>query len=233
MTIDDKLVNLSFDNSSCVCLTGQEDIKATVVYTIERMLARDFGLYYDTLDSEIIKYKPVTGNITIKLQNGVLTRDTRSVHAVGDIPKLHCIRYTIGGRIRSFTINDESDNGIIGVNMTEYNSQVSDGKWLRLANLVNGVCDFDFVQLDTQNGVLSFNFENDTWSEEELKIVYLLLSESILTPDGYRRVIMLTPLNELTKEHQKSLISALIKLTKNELVIFCDDVDIKCTRKVV
>lgn len=232
--IDTNIINIDFDSYKLVKLCGDKLNKDTLISILERFLAIDFEKYYDDIDLNLgVSYLPVQ-NSTLKYNNGSIVYSNCKVETKGNLPKIHCIRYVNGVRIRSFLIDSEVTNDVIGVNMTEFNSVVSNSKWGRLSLLVNEMVGFDFVLLDIKNRRLDFNLvSRSDWSEDALKFVYLLISESMLTPDDYTRVILLSNISVLNNIQISKLIHTLMSISKNEFIVYSDNIDIDLRELVV
>ena len=51
--LDNRLISLDFQSYKLVNLSGVKKDKDTILYTLERFLAKDFGSYYDDIDSNL------------------------------------------------------------------------------------------------------------------------------------------------------------------------------------
>ena len=139
------------------------------------------------------------------------------------MPRIHCIRYTKGGRLRSFLLSSDSSDEVIGTNMTIFSSVISDSKWSRLVAIVNKLIGYEVVKLDIKSRKISFDIHSyNDWSEDAIKFVYLLISEAMLTPDKYTRVMLLSEVDILSTSQVTELIKTLSSISRNEMLIFSD-----------
>lgn len=223
--IDNRMININFQGNKLVSLSGDESNKDTILYTLERFFAQDFGSYYDEIDSNLgVNYKKLEGNSTLKYVSGISTYSDLKLQNRGTLTYIHCIRYINKDRIRSFIIDSNVTSEVIGTNMTVFSSVISDSKWSRLATLVNNLVEYECVKLDIKSRKLSFDIHSyKGWSEETIKFVYLLISESMLTPDKYTRVILLSEIDILSTEQVAKLIKTLSSISRNEMIVFSNN----------
>ena len=108
--------------------------------------------------------------------------------------------------------------------MTRFNSAISNSKWSRLATLANTLVGYDFVKIDVKKRKLSFDIKSyNDWTEEGIKFVYLLLSEAMLTPDKYSRVMLLSEITLLSHEQVVQLVKTLSAISRNDVIIFSNN----------
>ena len=228
LNINSELKRLEFGNSTFVQLIGDKVTKDTLLFNIERFLAMDFSDYYNNIDNSIgVVYHKLDGDATINFIDGLIHYKNGVLRSWGSIPNIHCIRYSSGNTIRSFSITDSSFD-TAGIDMTKYSHLVSNSAWMRIEKLVNELVGYKFVNIDTSNKIISFDFDSNSteWTSDEIKMVYLLLSESTLTPVGYKRVTLLSELN-MSNEKFIKLINSLSKVSNNELVIYSNNCNIE------
>lgn len=176
-----------------------------VQYAIEHLLRHDFSHLYD--ECAKIDYNfdvsRVGSSIVLKLgyssivsENGVVTTD-------GGFPAVHMVRYMENGGVRSCLISENSESiSSVFQNMCKYSDVLTQVGWMRLVSLVNHVVGGNFVELI--NKTLRFN---DV--DMARKVVYLVLSECMTTPPGYRRLVILPDLIELPEDMRVRLLSVL------------------------
>lgn len=224
--IDNRMMNIDFQGYKYVNLSGAKENKDTVLYTLERFLARDFGSYYNDIDEIIgVNYKEVNGSSTLQYISGISVYSDTKLSQRGTLPSLHCIRYVGKNRVRSFIIDSEFSNEFIGCDMTRFSSVLSDSKWNRLVTLANSLVGYNFVTLDIKSRKLKFNIHQfNDWSEEGIKFVYLILSESMLTPDKYTRVTLLSDIDIISDEQVSKLLKTLGSISRNEMVVFSNNI---------
>ena len=106
-----------------------------------------------------------------------------------------------------------------------FSSIISDSKWGRLATLANNLVGYEFVKLDIKKRKLSFDIHSyENWTEDAIKFVYLLISESMLTPDKFTRVILLSEIDLLSNSQVVKLIKTLSSISRNEMIIFSNNI---------
>lgn len=223
--LDNRLLSLDFQSYKLVNLSGVKKDKDTILYTLERFLAKDFGSYYDDIDSNLgVNYAELNGSSTIQFISGISVYSDTKLTQRGTIPYIHCIRYAGKDRIRSFILDSEFNTEVIGTDMTRFNSAISNSKWSRLATLANTLVGYDFVKIDVKKRKLSFDIKSyNDWTEEGIKFVYLLLSEAMLTPDKYSRVMLLSEITLLSHEQVVQLIKTLSAISRNDVIIFSNN----------
>ena len=229
LTINNEVKRIEFGNNTFVQLIGDKITKDTTLFNIERFFAMDFSDYYSNIDNSIgVVYHRLDGDASINFNHGFLRHKNGVISSWGIIPNIHCIRYSGGNMIRSFSITDNSFD-ITSVDMTKYSHLVSNVTWMRIEKLVNELVGYKFVNVDIDNKSIDFDFYNNNnteWSSDELKLVYVLLSESELTPIRYKRVTLLSEL-DMSDEKFIKLLNALGKVPNNELLIYSNNCDIE------
>lgn len=224
--IDSRVINIDFQGYKLIKVVGENSNKDTFLYLLERFLARDFDTYYDDIDKALgADYKSIEGISTLYFSNGVCYANGKKLEIKGNVPKLHCVRYTGKDRIRSFLIDSEMNNSVIGTDMTKFNSSISDSKWNRLATLMNKTIGYEVVKIDTTKRKIEFDIHDYCdWSVKDIKLVYLLLSESMLTPDDYTRVVLISDIDFMLSEQVAKIISALTSISRSEMIVFSSDI---------
>lgn len=225
LSINNRKIDIDFGDSNIISLGGSISDRDTIIYTLERFFANDFGTYYNDIDSNLgVNYANVEFPCSIEYSNSYCKYTGNRFKFLGHTPSIHCIRYINNSIIRSFILkNSKIDNEIIGVDMTKFNSGVSDSKWKRLALLVNNLIGSDVVNLDlTHRSLFLTTTPVNDWSEEAIKFVYLLVSESIITPEDYIRVILLSHVSMLSSEQLEKLIDTLKSISKGDMVVLSD-----------
>ena len=118
---------------------------------------------------------------------------------------------------------DEGKASPVSFNMTTYSNVITQDKWVRLFQVVNDILKFEFVKMQNGNLVFCFDTNNTEYSVDAQKLVYLLVAECFLTPDNYKRVIMLTGVEMLSAQQQCNLVKKLGKLGNHIAGIICTD----------
>lgn len=222
--VGNRTETVDFGDRSVVGLRGGMVEVDTILFTLERFLALDFGSFYNDIDSKLgVKYENINiGTSSIVYSEGSSYYLDGKLTSIGEMPSIHCIRYVNGNIIRSFLISDKSNQEEIGIDMSHFNSIIPDSKWQRIEILVNGLLEYSFVNIDFKSRSLVFDFDSrpDEWSEEGIEVVYLLVSESMLTPEGYSRVILLSDMEILTYDQLQKLVDVLRGISRNELIVY-------------
>lgn len=223
---DNRLVNIDLQGNKLVCLSGAKENKDSIIHIFERFLARDFGGYYTNIDSNLgVKYKSIEGSSSLQFINGISLYLEDKFQIRGTLPNIHCIRYAGKDRIRSFLLSSNDEAKCIGCNMVKFSSIISDSKWNRLVTLFNKLIGYKAANLDMKARKLYFDIHSyNDWTEESIKFVYLVLAESMLTPDNYTRVTLLSELNLLNNRQVSEFIKTLSSISRNELILFSNTI---------
>lgn len=223
---DNRLINIDLQGNKLVCLSGAKENKDSIIHILERFLARDFGGYYKDIDSNLgAYYKNIEGSSTLQFINGISLYSDDKLQIRGTLPNIHCIRYAGKDRIRSFLLSNADEVKCIGCNMVKFSSIISDSKWNRLITLFNKLIGYKVADLNMKTRRLSFDIHSyNDWTEEGIKFVYLILAESMLTPDNYTRVTLLSELSLLNTRQISELIKTLSNISRNELILFSNTV---------
>lgn len=191
-----------------------------LLYIVESLLANDFTDYYKKIDMQYgLDYEERSGASTLQFTDGVLVGSERTVKSEGVIPKIHCIRY-IGGyckSIRSFLLSTESGVSSLYTDLTSYTTALPDSQWFRLIALVNSVVGYEMCSLKDRK--LMFDFDSGDIDEEGCKLVYSLIAECFLTPEGYHRILLLSDIMFLYPEVQLNLLRALHSIKGHSLTL--------------
>lgn len=229
---DEKIVHLG--NGKSVNSSGNQ-----VLEIVESLLMRDYSGYYNKLDTQAstsgFEASPFTGKAILSFTNGAtITGDSKTgnVDIKGDLPKVHCIRYTNGGAFRSFgNVEDADFSDMLSTDMREYNDRISGTNWLKIVKLTNNVFrgiygSDNVVQLETTPLGFTIKYLYDV---KPVQSVFLLLAECMLTPRDYKRVVLLPPLDifsdgTINKDSKDILTSRLIQaismLKGTQLVLY-------------
>ena len=209
MTIDGGKKGVELPDVKTVIVKGK--LKEHFLYVVESLLAMDTSGYYGQVDKQTgSNYKELDEEVYMLFQDGGIRSENQLVQVTGVVPNTHVIRYTGAGEtFRSFYMEPGlSTYSSVYTDMRKYSHVIPDAKWFRLIAMVNDLLGFEFVSLDTEG--LHFAPRADCWiSVEGQKFVYLLMAESYLTPDGYKRVLLLSDIPYLEKEAQIKLLRRL------------------------
>lgn len=212
-TANDKKISFDFKNKSNIIVSGVN--KLNLIYALEMLLSSTFNKDIATKDIVYgIKYADIT-ECALTFDNGaIIFGKNGRIAKQGNVPNIHCIRHTYNGIIRSYLFSDYSCNAGISNSLTSYSPILSDNDWFRLCAITNRYLGVDVVSLE--NNKLTFNFSSDIkYSIDAQKFVYLLFAECMLTPEGFKRVVLLGDINILDKSSQVRLIKYL-NLIRNQ-----------------
>lgn len=218
---------ITLPNKKSIVLTSDEDIdKEQVVYLIETLLSREYTDYYAKIDRNYGKtYLPLSKISVLDFTNGKIIGKNSTIKINGTIPNIHCVRYVSHGIIRSFLCQNTEKNGIceLNYNMTRYTKEIPELVWVRLIETVNKFLGYKVV--DLVDNELRFNFTQTSYTIEAQKIIYMLISECMLTPNDYLRVVLLSDIECLTPKQQFDLILTLDNIKGHEMLVSCGEVD--------
>lgn len=214
-----KLVGLVGDKIQC----------DTFLSILERCIASDFSHYFDDFDlSKGIKYTPELGNVHLEFDYGSLSYvNNNFIKRLATRRDFYCIRYINNLDIRSFVspLVERDIPNSLGVSLTSYSSALSKSSWLRLRELYNNMCGFNAVHINPEKKELSFNFNNDKgWSEEALKLAYIILAESFVSARKGIRIILLSEINIMSESQFTRFLDALYHVSNLECICFCNQI---------
>ena len=216
--IGSKQVVANFPNKKSIVLRGNNGEQ--ILYVLESLLSQDYTNYYLDLDRKNfgLSYTELEKPSQLDFTNGFILGKDRTVTFTGQVPAIHCIRYVGDGTVRSFLSSKEKLFSSLDINTKHYNSILPLAVWMRMLAVVNDILGFKFV--DFVDGDIAFKFdENSEYSVDAQKLVYTLVSECFLTPQGYARVLLLSNLDYLTVEQKVHLIEKIDNLQGHSALI--------------
>lgn len=219
MEIKNKPIQIGLPDKKTIILKGQNATQ--LLYVVESLLSQDVTGYYKDLDKIYgFDYSDLDGQSMITFNNGAIIGKNKISQVKGVVPDIHVVRYLgASNKLRSFYLsNTITKQQPIYNNMTHYSHIIEDSSWIRLIAIANSIVGFDMVQL--KNNDLHFSFQ-ETYpiSVEGQKIVYLLLAECMLTPEGYSRVLLLPDINYLDVNVQIKLLEYLDNIKGHTLTL--------------
>ncbi len=220
--VNNKELVFNIPDKKSIILRGSNGLQ--VIFVLESLLSGDTGFYRFDLDKSYgFNYSPVTGLSEVLFNSGVITGMDRIVHKDGVIPRLHVIRYLNGSIIRSFLMSGKADTSCVSTDMCVYTKAVAEDIWQRVFLITNDILGFPYVTV--VNGVLQFNSQEGTyWGIDSQMLVYLLVAECCLTPEGYHRVLLLPDISFLDGRHQALLIEHLDNIRGHSLCLSCGSI---------
>lgn len=202
MTIDGGKKSMELSDARTIIVRGR--MKEHFLYVVESLLAMDTSGYYGEIDKQAgANYKDIEDEAFVLFQDGGIRSVDKVVQTSGVVPSTHVIRYTgADEKFRSFYMEQGlSTYSTVYTDMRKYSHVISDAKWFRLLAMVNDLLGFEFVTAD--DGELAFHPMNGfPVSPDGQKFIYLLMAECYLTPEKYRRVLLLSDIPYLTTELQ-------------------------------
>ena len=228
--LNDRTVSIDFKEGSCQIINSSYILE--IMHILETLIIgdsvgylqdydRSLGCYYSNNDeSELI----FSNNSSVRIFN-------RKVFFNGEIPKIHCVRHISNAKIRSSLLNGSIIEEPTNVDMTKYSNAITDQQWLRCISLMNQLIGSDIVDLSSNRTLLRNSFyrgmARDDINLDVQKFIYTIVAECFLTPDGYKRLVLLPRLEFLGTRLALDLIKTLGKISKHELLIS----DLKVTTK--
>lgn len=223
-TVGNQFKSYELPHSKLIWINGDKVNCDTFISVVERALASDFGSYFDEFDnSKDITYSGEISNVHLEFDYGSLSfAGENFIKRLATRRDFYCIRYIGGVNIRSFVspLSEKAIPSSLGVSLTQYSSALSKSSWLRLKELYNNMCGFKAVSIDFKNKELSLNFDNDGWSEDALKLAYLVLSESFISASRGIRIILLSEVKSMSETQFIRFVDALYHVSNLECVMF-------------
>lgn len=148
-----------------------------------------------------------------------ITYNNGVIETAGSVPKYHGIYYVGNGVIRSFAITDSDDVPFVSVS-SQYTSDISNVVWYRILQYVNMYIGADYVTLEGGNRLVFHPECTDEYTETELQFIYTLLTECVVTPKDFSRILLFNGLdNVLTQQHWVSIINYICALPSHDVCI--------------
>lgn len=211
-SVNNRKQSIVFPNKKSIILKGNNTNELFSV--MERLLGQDMTDYYPTIDEVEynILYQKIGMQSQLHFTDGVLIGKDLTVKKSGSIPTVHCIRYLKNNKFRSFITEDKNkhNNQILFTNTTKYSDSIPMTTWQRIITTVNSFIGAEFVSYDMNTRQLVFATENaEGWTYKAEKIIYMLISECYLTPEGISRVLLLPQIECMTAKQEMELIEVL------------------------
>ena len=219
---DGKEYSFDFKAHKSLILYGSRALD--ILYSLESVLTSELGNNISTKDQVYqINYSSIS-DIHLQFQNdSFIIMSSGALIKRGDIPKVHTIRYSGNGNIRSYIFSESNVQSKIQTNVFQYSSVMTETQWLRFISAVNMYLDFEFVKL-IDNELQFITNETTEFNIEECKFVYMLFGELFLTR-GINQIVLLSNIEFMTKEHQIKLISYLTNILRVSLVVSAMNID--------
>lgn len=219
-SINSEFVNLQFPNSKNIVLRGDRSKCENIIYLLECILLNDYTDYYGGLDRQKgYNYHSLDSQTIVTFSDGAMLGKEKHIEKSGTIPKFHVIRYIAGSEIRSFYISNSMKSKMTSV--MQYSKDLTYEEWIRLVANVNRVCGVEFCSIDNNTLVFNEQYKDDI----NFKLIYLLISECFVTPEGYTRVILLPNIDSMSSKQQLALIETLDNFPGHEVIISSCKID--------
>ena len=218
-----RVMNIELPDKKSIVLCGGIENRNYVIDLLRMMLGVD---YSDNLPC--VQYKSndlLKDSASIRFTTGSIILSDGAVTIKGKVPYLHCVMLTEMG-VSSFLVSQTLNHTSIGHDMTKFSNIIPVADWIRLVELFNRYAGFDCAILENTEGnnfTLTFSSE----MTEELRLAYLLMSESFLTPKDYLRVVLLPQLSLFDAKKVFELVELADNITRLEMFICGADIDIK------
>ena len=216
--VNGNLLSVPFPDKKTIILRGSNGLQ--ILHIVESLLSNDFTGYYFEADKQYgFYYKPVTGMSQLAFNDGSIYGKDKAIHTQGVIPKIHCIRYLgKSNKIRSFVISNDLQYSELYVDTTKYSTALTVAQWMRLISLINKVVGFEMVTLEDEQ--LSIQFREDyEIPVEGQQIIYMLIAECFVTPQGYSRVLLLPDIPYLSGKVQAELLETIDNINGHTLTL--------------
>lgn len=208
-----RFLNIDLPDKKSIILNGDIETKEYLLQVIKSLLCFD----YSTELSGFLKHNPLETKSVLVFTNGIVRVHNQASVIEGNVPKLHILELQSDGSILSVLTSEDSNNLTLDTDMTKYSGQLPLESMYRLASLCNKVAGYEFVVFE--NNEINFNWES-TISKSVLETIYLTISESFLTPEGYLRLVLLHTCFGMDSSIMAKLIEVLDNIRGLEM-LFC------------
>lgn len=210
-----KLIQIELPDKKSIVLDGKNgDFILSLIRSILSMDYNDYFLDYGDMKDMLLE------NSYLRFTNGGIACRDNAITIDGSVPKIHCVYARKNGGINSFLISNNTDLTTISFNMTEYTDIIDTNSWVRLQELINRFAGFEFLKIDSKK--LYFNSIT-----EELKLAYLLMAESFLTPENYLRIVLIPKLGVFSPSRFCEFMELLDNIHRLEVILTTEDINIR------
>lgn len=223
-----RVISITLPDKKSIVFCGSTNDNYYVMDLMRVMFGVD---YNDNLGH--LKYRAeeiLKNNASLRFTTGSIYINKGSVRIDGRIPYLHIVQPDNHGGIRSYLVSQSVSVKDLDVDMTHYNESIPHTDWIRLAELFNRYAERECVEIievgTNESGapIYELRFNDIT---EELQTVWLLMSESFLTPQNYLRIVLLPELDGFDGDSMFRLIDLVDNISRLEMVITTAEVNIK------
>lgn len=216
-----KVYNIDLPDKKSIVLDGMQADKDYILELLKIIFGMD---YNNSLHGDYNCEEMLRNNAVLQFTGGKLRVEKGAISISGKIPYIHCV-YAGNDGITSFLISQSVKKLEISTDMTEFSNIIDMSDWTRLIELFNRYAGFKCAYLvDSSEVGKILQFDGLT---KELETVWLLMSESFLTPTDYLRIVLIPQLSLFSAEDMFRLIELLDNIHRLEMVITSAEVDIK------
>lgn len=219
--IDSKFINLSFEDSKVVLLSGANGEQ--ILFTMECLLANDFTPQYAQQDAQQgYAYKPFNGLSSLQIGSGggIVLGTNLTVQKRGKMPQIFCVRSVGTAFTRCFLISDED----FKTNLSDRLSVSEErGKVERLISTFNELVGYNALSV-LNDSITVYLKETDKFTVELQKYIYVLFESILKTPVGYKTVVLLSYIDELSDAYHTRLIEMLCTFSCVDCVFTTADI---------
>lgn len=209
-----RFIDIQLPARKLLIARGDSSVKSFVSDVIESILGTD----YTRANAEEI----FQTDSSLTFDDGEAYIKARAVCIKGKSQNVHCILDN-GVGVKSFLTAEGTKDTPISYDFTHYNNGIEANKWVRLVALTNNVLGYKAVSL--LHDEIIFDLKNDF-----MKLIFLLLSESIATPEGYSHIILLSESIQSIEGYDANLyaklLASLCNIGKLDKVISFNEVDV-------
>lgn len=222
--INGRPLQVNFPDKKTIILRGSNALQ--VIHVVECLLSQDFTGYYSDIDKVYdYYYQKVTGVSSLVFNAGAILGKNKETQIQGVVPSIHVIRYLNDCKFRSFYLTTVAGTySPVYNNMTKYSHVIQDTQWIRLLALVNDLVGFELVKLENEELKFTFN-ENSEICIDGQKLIYTMLAECFLTPDGYSRVLLIPNIDILPTKVQVRFLELLDDINGHTLTLSLADIN--------
>lgn len=214
-----QFIDIQLPTRKLLIVRGGSDSKSFVSDVIESILGTD----YTRANAEEI----FQTDSSLTFDDGEAYIKARAVCVKGKTQNIHCV-LNDGVGVKSFLTAEGTKDTSISYDFTHYNNGIENNKWIRLVTLTNNVLGYNAVSL--LHNEITFDLKNDF-----MKLIYLLLAESVATPEGYSRIMLLSEgiraIEGYTDELYAKLLTSLCNIGNLDKVMSFNEIDGSCFPK--
>ena len=212
----------------------------TAVSVLERLLAYDFTGYYDAFDaSKGVCYLKGLNKAYVTFDRDSISyvcssgaEGNLSVRSSNASGVLHCVRYVASGELRSFltSTSDKILESSFGCSTFKNTGRVPTSSLIYIQSLINKLVGAEVLSLDISTLAVSWDFtklgEGSIWTEDDIKLMYLILTECAVEYSHTEKVILLSNIEFFSNHDEdtlRSFIAGVCRVSKSSTVVFTNE----------